>query len=372
MSEEKLKVLVADDEPTIRELMSLVLERDGHEVVTANDGVQALQKLRVGEFDALLSDIQMPHMNGIELLKQAKEIKPNLIVIIMTGFGTIETAVEAIKNGATDFITKPIRDLEHVPLMFKKARQLQALHNEVRALKELNRLQDEFLALLSHELRTPLTNVQGGLEAVRDLFSDGMAAEAKEFLASAITSTNDLTKVLESLLLMADFQNGRVVLNKENTDLNALLEEIFDTYSEARKQSATFLYEKSAEPVLLEIDQKLFSQAVSHVIDNALKFNRDKQDLVVKGSLAAIDGTLRISIHNNGRPIPEKEKTAIFRRFKQAEHYMTRTCEGVGLGLPITKSIVESHGGKISLDSSEAEGVTFFIDLPGVPSRATA
>jgi signal transduction histidine kinase len=366
MNPETIKVLIADDEPTIRELMSLVLERDGHAVATANDGVRALEMLQAEHFDVLLSDIQMPHMNGLELLKRAREIQPDLIVVVMTGFGTIETAVDAIKAGAADFITKPIRDLDQIPIIFKKAKQFQNLQNEVKALRELNRLQDEFLALLSHELRTPLTNIQGGLEAMRDIFENEISADAKELLGTAIEGVTELARVVESLLLMADLQNDRIILNKRRTDLNHLLAELFEMASRHDKGRAEMALELHNEAVMADVDVRLISHAVNNIISNAVKFNKDKKDLQVTGRVSRRNGMSCLSISNNGQPIPGEERERIFRRFKQVEHYMTRTCDGIGLGLPITKTIVEKHGGKIGVSSDEKNGVTFDIELPAV------
>jgi len=364
MNEQHFKVLVADDEPTIRELMSLVLERDGHTVATANDGVKALELLKEQRYDALLSDIQMPHMNGLELLKRAREIQPDLIVVVMTGFGTIETAVEAIKGGAADFITKPIRDLEQIPLIFKKAKQFQLLQNEVKALRELNRLQDEFLALISHELRTPLTNIQGGLEAMRDIFIDEIRSDAKELLLTAIEGVTDLSKVVESLILMADLQNNRIMLEKRRADLNQLLSAAFAEAAQGRNLNAEMTVEPPRETVTANVDVKLFSRAISNIVGNALKFNKDRKNLQITGRVSGENGMARVSISNNGRPISAEDKEIIFRRFKQAEHYMTRSCDGIGLGLPITKTIIERHGGTVDVASGEKEGVTFTIDLP--------
>jgi signal transduction histidine kinase len=364
MNPETIKVLVADDEPTIRELMSLVLERDGHAVATANDGVRALEMLQAERFDVLLSDIQMPHMNGLELLKRAKEIQPDLIVVVMTGFGTIETAVDAIKGGAADFITKPIRDLDQIPIIFKKAKQFQNLQNEVKALRELNRLQDEFLALLSHELRTPLTNLQGGLEAMRDIFQSELSADARELLGTSIEGVTGLANIVESLLMMADLQNNRIMLNKQRIDLNHLLSELFETASKTGQGCAEMALELEKEAVFADVDVKLLAHALNNIISNAVKFNKDKKDLRVTGSVTRRNGMSCLSISNNGQPIPEEEKERIFRRFKQAEHYMTRKYQGIGLGLSITKTIVEKHGGTIGVSSSQPQGVTFQIELP--------
>jgi signal transduction histidine kinase len=320
--------------------------------------------IQAENFDILLSDIQMPHMNGIELLKRARESRPELIVVMMTGFGTIETAVEAIKSGAADFVTKPIRDLDQIPLIFRKAKQFQVLQNEVKALRELNRLQDEFLALISHELRTPLTNVQGGLEAMRDIFSDQITGDAKELLSTAIDGVTELSRVVESLLLMADLQNDRTPFRKQRTDLNSLLAELFEAASKGKNQPAELAVELPNESVWINVDVKLFSRAINNIVNNALKFNKEKKDLAVTARVIRQDGIARINIANNGKPISEENRERIFRRFKQAEHYMTRSCEGIGLGLPITKTIVEKHGGTITVSSGDTEGVTFSIEVP--------
>ncbi len=364
MSEDTYKILVADDEPTIRELMQLVLERDGHTVKTANDGEQALKMLQEERFDFLLSDIQMPRMDGIELLRRAKALHPDLTAILITGFGTIETAVEAMKSGASDFLTKPIREPDQIPLIFRRARRFHLLQNEVKALRELNRLQDEFLALLSHELRTPLTNIGGCLEAMQDLFRDEISDNVMEMLSTASEGVTALSRIVESLLLMADLQNDRVLLDKQHVGLVHLLEDASERILAAGEGKVELLLEKAGEEVLVDVDYKLFTRAVGNIIENAVKFNPGKENLRITARVSDNDGTVHLSISNNGRPIREEDCEKIFRRFKQEEHYMTRTCGGIGLGLPITRTIVEKHGGGIKVSCNDEEEVTFDIELP--------
>ncbi len=364
VNEDTYKILVADDEPTIRELMRLVLERDGHTVKTANDGEQALKMLQEERFDFLLSDIQMPRMDGIELLRRAKALHPDLTAILITGFGTIETAVEAMKSGASDFLTKPIREPDQIPLIFRRARRFHLLQNEVKALRELNHLQDEFLALLSHELRTPLTNIGGSLEAMQDLFRDEISDNVMEMLSTASEGVTALSRIVESLLLMADLQNDRVLLDKQRVGLVHLLEDASERILAAGEGKVELLLEKAGEEVLVDVDYKLFTRAVGNIIENAVKFNPGKENLRITARVSDNDGTVHLSISNNGRPIREEDCERIFRRFKQEEHYMTRTCGGIGLGLPITRTIVEKHGGEIKVSCNDEEEVTFDIELP--------
>lgn len=364
VNEDTYKILVADDEPTIRELMQLVLEHDGHTVKTANDGEQALKMLQEERFDFLLSDIQMPCMDGIELLRRAKALYPDMTAILITGFGTIETAVEAMKSGASDFLTKPIREPDQIPLIFRRAKRFHLLQNEVKALRELNRLQDEFLALLSHELRTPLTSIRGCLDAMQDLFRDEISDNVMEMLSAAAEGVTALSRIVESLLLIAGLQNDRILLDKQRVGLVRLLEDVSERILTAGEGKAELLLETAGDEVLVDVDYKLFTRAVGNIIENAVKFNPGKEDLRITARVSDKDGTVYLSISNNGRPIREEDREEIFRRFKQEEHYMTRTCEGMGLGLPITRTIVEKHGGEIKVSCNDEEEVTFDIELP--------
>lgn len=364
MGDERFKVLVVDDEPTIRELMQLVLAREGHTAKTASDGMQALEMLRAERFDFLLSDIKMPRMDGLELLRQARALDPDMTVIMMTGFGTVETAVDAIKSGAADFLTKPIRELEQIPVLFRRARRFQMLQNEVKTLRELNRLQDEFLSLVSHELRTPLTNIQGCLDAMRDLFGEEMSADARDMLAGAAEGADVLSRMVETLLLIADLQNDRIALDKQKMDLGLLFEDVSREILDAKGREVEVTLENADRPVMADIDCGLFTRAIGNIIENALKFNPDRHDLRISACLSRGAEAVRLRISNNGSPIPEEEQEKIFRRFKQGEHYLTRSCDGVGLGLPITRAIVKKHGGEIRVFSNEKEGVTFEIELP--------
>src|SRR5215470_16928961 len=135
----KSRVLVVDDEESIREFLEIMLRKEGYEVTVAEDGQKALDVIKKKSFDLVISDLQMPNMTGIELLKAVKDQYPDTLFMMITAFGTTETAVEAMKLGAYDYITKPFK-IDEVRIIIQNALRSQNLEVENRTLKkELNR-----------------------------------------------------------------------------------------------------------------------------------------------------------------------------------------------------------------------------------------
>src|SRR4030095_1149267 len=131
-------ILIVDDEQSYRQLLSLVFEGDGHTIRTASNGREALALLQSEPADVVISDVRMPDMDGIEMLSSVRESQPDLGVVLMTAFASVETAREAFKLGADDFIQKPF-DVEELKLIVKKTLEKQALINENRAFKRAQR-----------------------------------------------------------------------------------------------------------------------------------------------------------------------------------------------------------------------------------------
>src|SRR4051812_5097014 len=132
------KLLIVDDEPGMRQLLSIVFGREGHEVRTAENGRRGLEALRAEPADLIVSDVKMPDMGGIELLRAARELLPDVAVVMMTAFATVDTAREAFKLGADDFIQKPF-DVDELKLIVTKALEKLDLVKENRAFRRAQR-----------------------------------------------------------------------------------------------------------------------------------------------------------------------------------------------------------------------------------------
>ncbi len=362
---ESVRVLVADDEQVICDLFRDILEDYGHKVTTASDGEEALEILRRGEIDVLFTDMRMPRMGGMELLKESRRIVPNLAVIVITGFGTIEDAVEAVKMGAANFVTKPIAELEQIPLMLEKAMAFRRLQEENASLKLVNKLHDEFLALLSHELRTPLTNISGNLDALNTLYRDQISGDVKETLDCMREAAEDMKGIVESLLLAAELQVGRRSFNYTKMDMNKFLAMTLENFFMPPERSEIpWVLRPCSEtlPVMLDID--LMNKAMVNLLDNAVKFNADYPGLEVVVESSRKGSEAIVVVRNTGKPVEARQEEAIFSKFKQADNYLTRRVGGLGLGLPITRTMLRKHSGDIRLDGKEGEGVAFSLNLP--------
>ena len=149
-------ILIVDDEAIIRDLCSKALK--GYRVLEAGDGEEALRLFAQGGIDVILTDVMMPNMDGIELLKRLKEIEPTLVVIVMTGYADKDVILNALKADADDFITKPLNLLQ-LKTAIDKALVKKALKEEISNLKTLDRLKSNFLSLISHKFRTPITSI---------------------------------------------------------------------------------------------------------------------------------------------------------------------------------------------------------------------
>ena len=183
----KARILVAEDEEGIRQGIARALERDGHEVEVVTDGMAALRKLEAEYFDLLITDVRMPKLDGMELLRKAKAIDPDLIVILITAYGSIQDAVEAMRSGAYDYITKPIR-LGELRAVVEKALEVHRLAVENRRLRELIKEEDRFESMIgtNPKMREVFDLINKVAPTNATVLIQGETGTGKELVARAI------------------------------------------------------------------------------------------------------------------------------------------------------------------------------------------
>jgi len=237
------RILVVDDEVGIREGCRRVLVPQGFEVDVAENGPVGLRKLRESRYDVLLLDIMMPGMSGMEVLRQARQIDPDLICIIITGYATVELAVQAVREGAHDFIAKPFsadlllqvvnRELERRALR-KEAERVRALEEEARELarakaelQKLEAVEGRFMLSLVHILRAPVAVLQNTIQLIRQGYIP--PEEQPEMLERAETRAGELLATLDDLLLLAYLKEGIGLSRAETVSLAEVLEGVLAT-----------------------------------------------------------------------------------------------------------------------------------------------
>jgi len=236
------------------------------------------------------------------------------------------------------------------------------LKKNIEDLKQLDKMKDEFIFLASHNLRTPLTIIKGYTE--RLLESAVLGAEEKESLSKVSQSTKDLEATTESLLNLVALEKSNKPLIKKAVDLPDILRKAVNALSEtAAEKKINFILELPGEGFpKIEADPQRLPQAFSGLVDNAIKFNKAGGKVTVR--LAKKDNQALVSVSDTGIGIPEEEKDLIFKKFHRATDILTYNYEGIGLGLYLTKLIIEAHQGKIWFESKKGVGTTFYVEIP--------
>lgn len=236
------------------------------------------------------------------------------------------------------------------------------LKKNIRDLRELDKMKDEFVYLVSHNLRTPLTIIKGYLDTL--VKNKSLDSDVKKNVGKIAQGSKQLENMTESLVNLVALEKRRDVLVKRPLDLNQILEQSVNKFrQDAAKRGIAFV-SKLPKHKLKKIfgDEQKISQAIESLIDNAVKFNKENGKITI--ILDERDGSALISIKDSGVGISEKEKEKVFQKFHRATDMLTYNYEGIGLGLYLTKLIAEAHGGKIWFESKTGEGTTFYLQLP--------
>jgi len=239
----------------------------------------------------------------------------------------------------------------------EQAQQLLAFQNE--QLLEIDRLKDEFVSSISHELRTPLTSIAGYVELLQE---DEEDAEKRGHLTIVGRNAERLLALVSDLLFAARLQYGRLELERSPVDLRSLVEQCVDS-AKPRAQAASVHLDLEVEdvPQILGEQAKL-AQLLDNLVSNAIKFT--PRDGRVGVRLTAHHELIRIEVSDTGIGIPDHDRERLFERFFRAQSALERQIQGTGLGLYISKAIVDAHDGRIGVDSLPGEGTTFVVELP--------
>jgi len=362
------RVLIVDDEAAQMRALCDTLTEAGYVTRGFISGVDAVAALREQPFDLLLTDLMMPQIDGITLLRACHEIEPELACIVMTGHGTIATAVEALKAGALDYVLKPFK-LNHILGALARALKMRALRLEniqleqrvrerTRELELANHELESFSYSVSHDLREPLRAVEGFCEMFRSEFADGVPPEGQAVLERIWSGARRMTRLVDDLLNFSRF--SRAPLERVRVPLRDLACQVAERLRErlgARQLSVEIgeLPDCSGDPALLE-------QVLVNLLSNAFKFTAPQASArVAIGSLRQA-GALVYYVRDNGVGFDMHHAERLFGVFQRL--HSADAFEGTGIGLSIVQRIIARHGGRIWADSRPGDGATFYFSLP--------
>ncbi|RMD92659.1 MAG: hybrid sensor histidine kinase/response regulator [Calditrichaeota bacterium] len=374
----KPRVLVVDDEKVIRHVCKLSLQKAGYTVESADNGLLALEMLRQNdEIGIVITDLKMPGLSGLELLDNIKRDYPHVEVIIMTGFATIESAIEAMKLGAYDFILKPLK-AEQIRMVVNKcqdkiqlSKENVALRRAYEKMRELQTMKDKFLAITSHELRTPVSHLKGYLSILNDeVYQELDEKEREECMRVILTAVSDLEEIVTNMFEIFQLENRQLLLKFEKVNLKDLLQQVLAEFKYAAKDRQQEIeLNLSSQNTIIQADRLKLKGMVSELVQNAIKFTPDGGKIVI--SNYDEENFCVISVKDTGIGIPVDEQGKIFEKFYEVQNTDYHSSShfgfkggGLGLGLPLARAIAEAHGGGIKLTSVPKKGSDFRIYLP--------
>ncbi|HEY6150665.1 MAG TPA: HAMP domain-containing sensor histidine kinase, partial [Gaiellaceae bacterium] len=238
--------------------------------------------------------------------------------------------------------------------------QLLSAQNE--RLRELDKLKDEFVSLVSHELRTPLTSIRGYIELLQDDAETPNDEQRRRYLEVVDRNSERLLELVSDLLFLAQIEAGKLRIERGQVDLSKIVDECIETSSPVADSRGVELIAKVDRVARLEGDRARLAQMLDNLVSNGLKFTESGGRVEVR--LRAENGTAVLEVEDDGVGIPADEQEHLFERFFRSSTATHNAIPGTGLGLTITKAIVERHGGRIEIDSAENAGTTVRVSLP--------
>jgi signal transduction histidine kinase len=357
----KYKVVVIDDEEIVLDSCREILAGEEYEIATAPDASTGLKVVREYQPALVLVDLKMPGMSGFELLEAIRQLDPRMVSIVITGYATVESAVEAMKKGAYDFLPKPFSP-DELRLIVRRGIEKHKLVLETIALRhEKEMLRRNFAAVVSHELKAPLAALQQQLYALSHELAGTLTEQQRARLERMKTRLDDLLKMIHTWLRVITVDITRIRDSFQPVLLRTVLAKAVESVQPFSVRQDVAIDVVCPVPELkVNGDEGTLVEAVTNLLSNAIKFSHPGSRVVARAQPS--NQHVAISVTDSGVGIAEEELPFLFNGFRGQKAPDGE--RGAGLGLAITRRIVEAHGGTITVQSALGKGSTFIILLP--------
>jgi two-component system sensor histidine kinase/response regulator len=370
------RLLIVDDESAQMRALCETLGLEGYATRGFISAQQALTELRPGEFDLLLTDLMMPEMDGITLINAARRIDSTLGAVVMTGHGTIDTAVQAMQIGALDYILKPFK-LNAILPVISRALDVQRLRRENAELQERERRRSEELAAayqdleafsysISHDLRAPLRTIDSFAQILEDDFGQSLDEEGRRVVGIIRRGSQKMDQLIVGLLEFS--RAGRERLDLDRIDMTVLAR------SAAAEVMAAYTGPKAhidiADLPAVAGDATVIRQVWCNLIGNALKYSAKRPEPRIRISGRIEDREAIYQVEDNGAGFDMRYADKLFGVFQRL--HRTEDFSGTGVGLAIVHRIVARHGGRIWAQGTPDAGACFQFALPAAATGNSA
>lgn len=364
MSDHVPLILVIDDEESLRDGCKQALEKSGYSVMTASEGATGIDSARENKPELAFIDLKMPGMSGMEIIDVLARDIPDIVLIMITGYAAISSAVEAIKKGAYDYLPKPFSP-DQLRAVTRRGLDYRDLKIEARRLREeRERMQKAFITFVSHEMRSPLVVVRQYIESLKMMVGDSFGADVKEIIERCDNRVRRLEEMVEHWLDLSRIEEGNFAQNKNPLSLARIVARSAEDMTPICNTKGIALEIHTPDDLKqINGDQESLVRVFANLIGNATKYTPKGGKITV--SAWSDESYVNASVSDTGIGIPHDKIPFIFDPFfrikdKEDVH------QGSGLGLTFCKRIVESHGGKIEAASKEGEGLTVMLKFPSL------
>jgi len=369
------KVLIVEDNKENIDLLAYFLKPQNYQILTAYDGLEALECVERDQPDIILLDIMLPKMDGFQVCERIKkDRKTQFIPIIMiTALKELKDKIRSLEVGADDFISKPFENVELLTRV-KSLLRIKKYHDEIqnknaeleqknKTLLRLDQFKEELNHHIVHDMKNPLFVIQGNLQMMAMAVEQNASPVLKKYIDRIDRSTQNLLRMVLNLIDISKIEDGKMELNQELVNMNDLVNKCINRFEDYPENEAkVFELSLSDGGSTLKVD----SSVMERVFDNLISFavaNVPDDGKIEIGSKRR-DNALEYFIHDYGQQIPMKYSDEMFNKFSQVEIKKEGFRVGRGLGLTFCKLAVEAHGGSLCIDPDNKVGNRFILNLP--------
>jgi signal transduction histidine kinase len=361
---DRSRILIIDDEEVVLDSCTQILEGSGHLIQTAPDGATGLKLVEEFQPDLVFVDLKMPGLPGMEVLARINALDPTIVTVVITGFATVGSAVDAMKKGAYDFLPKPFTP-EEFRLIARRSLERRKLILETIALRrEKELLREHFAHIVSHELKAPLGAVQQMLFAFEFEASDALDESQKQKLQRMKVRIEDMLNLINSWLRVISVDINKLKENFKPIPVTLPISKALESVeSLAVRKNIEIATSISSTLSLINADGLSLSEALVNILGNAIKYSQDGSRIMVQADEG--HNEILVSVKDSGIGISPEDLPHIFEGFYRGKGTQT-VATGHGIGLAVSRQIIEAHAGSIAVESELGKGSTFVIRLPAI------
>ena len=359
--DDKPGVLIIDDEKAICDACSQILSHEGYRVAVSNDGEHGLAAIVAHRPDVVIVDLKMPGIDGLEVLRRIRQQDPTLVSVVITGFATIESAVDSMKVGAFDFLPKPFSP-EQLRIITKRALENRRARLEAARLREeKEKMRQNYISMVSHELRIPLVAVMQYLEVLRNGFAGSISDEQSRITTRMKVRLSELLALIDRWLKLSRLEELKLQEGFREFTLEPVVKEAIELVAPAAAERKVTVTARSFDPAATVYgDREMIKEVAINLISNGIKYNKEGGTVTVamrdSGDCWALD------VHDTGAGIAQEDIPRVTEEFFRVRR--EGSAAGTGIGLAIVQKIIDIHDGRLEIESAVDQGSTFSVYLP--------